>query len=246
MRRFFEKEWVAWTVLGLCVIFAVAVGRTKAPRLVSDETGLISNRTTKKIEQFNSEWKKKYDTTVAVMVVEDEDEQSMVKMANKRYDKLDLEDNDAVLIVNMGSCRYYFAGGENFGILLSDESFRTNTDKYFARGKIDGQDSAAVNFATNIDDVLYDYYGYMDVLFKSGMNPKTASNISALSEGIEALTEGVGSVINGTAGAIGNIVGWSFGVIGKVLKWFFSLGTVGMIIVIWLCIRFVKNRKGMK
>lgn len=241
MKRFFEKEWVAWTVLGLCVLFAVIVGKSKGPGLVDDETGLISNRTVKKIEQFNETWQKKYDTTVAVLVVEDGTERDMVKKANKRYDKLDLEDNDAVLIVCMDSCRYYFAAGENFGLVMSDESFISDTDRYFRRGS---SGSTASAFADNIDDVLYDYFGYLDVLFKDGRNPNTMANYNALSEGLAALTEGVGSVINGTAGAVGNIVSWSFGVVGKVLKWFLSLGTFGTIVVIWLCIRFVKNRKG--
>lgn len=245
MKRFFEKEWVAWTVLGICVIFAIVVGQSKAPKLVSDESGLVMNRTVKKIEEYNETWQKKYDTSVALMVVEDEDHKSMVKMANKRFDKLDLDDNDAVLIVCLDSCEYYFASGENFAVLLSDDSFQENTELYFERARADGKGSPKSNFEDNIDQVLYEYYGYVDVLFRSGMTPKTASAASALSSGIEALTEGVGSMINGTAGVIGNIVGWSFGVVGKVLKWVFSLGTFGTIVVIWLCIRFVKKRKGM-
>lgn len=244
MKRFFEKEWVAWTVLGICVIIALTVGGRRIPKLVNDESDLISSRTSKKIESYNEEWKKKYDTTVALMVVEDENEKSMVKMANKRYDKLNLDDNDAVLIVCLDSCSYYFASGEKFANVLADESFQDSTDKYFTRAKNDGTKSAKKNFADNIDSVLYEYFGYLDVLFKSGMNPKTATAVNALSEGIEALTQGVGSVVSGTAGAIGNIVGWGFGVVGKVLKWIASLGVFGTIVVIWLCVKFINNRRG--
>lgn len=243
MKRFFEKEWVAWTVLALSVIFAVVVGTSKAPKVVIDETGLISSRTVSKIEQYNKDWEKKYNTDIAVMVVENEDEQSMIKRANKRFNKLNLGDNDAVLIVCTDIGRYYFAGGENFAHILADESFRAETGKYFTRGLLDDSEVTGIMFASNIDDVLYEYYGYLDVLFRSGMNPETAVKLDALSEGIEALTDGVGSIVSGSLGAIGNIVGWGFGVVGRIVKWIASLGLFGTIIVIWLCVKFVKKRR---
>lgn len=37
IKAFFAKEWVAWTVLGLCVIAALVMWRSRAPKHLADD-----------------------------------------------------------------------------------------------------------------------------------------------------------------------------------------------------------------
>lgn len=237
MKKFFGQEWVAWTFLGICIIIALSVGASKKPKTVFDKADALSDKTIKLIDEYNDTWEDKYDTRIATVII-DADAKKLSQQADKYIDKLDLEENDGVIVIAPGN-GFYYEGGQNFSVMM--EGISENTDKYLSRLIVSDANSAL----NSVDNVLREYYGFLDTEFRSGYTPEAAAaGSSAFSEGLSELLETIGEIPSTATGIVGNVLGWGFKTMSKIISWFLGLGTVGMIIVIVIIVKLVKNRKG--
>lgn len=250
MKDFFSKEWVAWTVLGICVVFAVIVGINRRPEgLIYDPAGALSKKTESKLAEYNDKWEDKYDTRLAVMVISKEfdDEDEYDDLAEDRLDELDFEENDALLLMSVASGYYNLYPGENFYKLLTYPDFRKMTYAYMdeALGSVASQDRDETQEA--VEEALLGYFHEIDNdWFKEGYVPddiEEYTGMSAWQEGLNNFEEGIGALAGGAVNLGGKIVGGVFRLAGNVLKWIAGLGVFGIILVIFVLSKIFGNKK---
>ena len=138
MKNFFKKRGVAWVVLILCVVAALAIGQSRkaeypdAPlngpaepdnylRYVQDDARIISDATEKKLAEYNAKWDGKYHAIIAVKTLPGEINMTLEDYCWDLAEEADLSENDMVVaIVRDGD--WYALPGDNLLYGMDNET----------------------------------------------------------------------------------------------------------------------------
>lgn len=140
--KFFQKRGVAIAVLILAILASSAWGLHKAPvvstpeggekldpslstaaftQYVRDEADILSDKTEEAVGLYNANWDKMFGSIMAVVTVQSSDD-----LENTAYDYADtmqLDTNDAILVIAEQQQNYYVVASGNFYDLLNGLSY---------------------------------------------------------------------------------------------------------------------------
>jgi len=161
MKEFFKKRAVAWAVLILCVVVALAIGRSKPhkaagdsteisnyTRWVQDDAKIFSDATEKKLAAYNAKWDEKYHAVIAVQTLKDDVNVSLEDYCYDLAEDADLNENDMVVVI-VKDGDWYAVPGQMAGMYLSGAEGRLTN----ALDGTDDYDKGIVNFFAIVDEV---------------------------------------------------------------------------------------------
>lgn len=235
MKKFFEKEWVAWTFFTICITCAIAIGIAKKPKLVWDKAGVLSNSTVKELKKYNKNWEDEYDTRIGFITADIDEGSELVELAEDTFEELDLGDYDAVIAVSTEKNSYSLYAGDEF----STDFYKIWIEAFLEQAE--GKDRAK-----KIDSVARELYGVLDEAFEDGYDPQSVEENPVLgysiSQGIQDLLGGVGALTAGVTSTATGIIGWVLSFIGSIFAKIASMGIIGTAIIVFIIIKIIKKK----
>ena len=175
--KFFQKTWVAVTITALMIAAAIGIGLSKPEKAVVkpttdldtslstgayakwiwDEAGVLSDATEEQIALFNANWIKRYDSIIAVAMV------NSVSGAidDYAYDlgaEIELASADAILVVNVGGKDAYLAVGPDYP--LTDGEISSYLDQYLYDPVMSGKfDKGVLELFDGLNGYYLKHYG---------------------------------------------------------------------------------------
>ena len=169
---------VAIVVLVAAIIVAVAIGWMRKPSAtvdqqsgeldnslvidfttVYDDAGVLSSSTERTLAIYNGNWDYRYNSIVAVVMVNTVDGGDIADYAYDQGADIGLGEGDAVLVVAVEDGHYYVATGEQFSTILSDRAV-TALEEPLQDGLDSGNfDAAVLDFFSAMNEVYIDNFG---------------------------------------------------------------------------------------
>lgn len=187
--KYLQKSWVAWLLTALMVVGAIGIGLSKnsepshssAPpsftdsaaldtslstrgvqKYLWDEAGVLSSKQKEQICLYNANWVKRYDSVIAVALVETPNGIISDFAYNLSAD-FELSDADGVLVIDVSSKDAYLSSGPDYP--LTDSQVTSYLDLYLYE-YVQSEDYG--NGVLTLFDSLNQYYvknyglGYLD------------------------------------------------------------------------------------
>lgn len=175
--KFFQKTWVAVTVTALMIAAAIGIGLSRPEKPVVkpttdldtslsaagysqwiwDEADVLSEATERQICLFNANWVKRYDSLIAVAMVE----QITGEIDDYAYDlgeEIELGSADAILVVDVGSKDAYLAVGPDYP--MTDGEVTGHMNQHLYTPVMDGKyDKGVLELFDAINGYYLDNYG---------------------------------------------------------------------------------------
>ena len=143
--NFLKKTWVAIALTVIMVVAAIGVGQLRAPApglptdtsnsasgaldtslstseydtWISDQAGVLSSSAEEQISLYNANWDYRYNSLIAVLMVDSLDGQDIESYAYDQGTQIGLGQGDALLVAAVDDELYYVATGNDFSTILT-------------------------------------------------------------------------------------------------------------------------------
>ena len=143
--NFLKKTWVAIALTVIMVVAAIGVGQLRAPvpglptdtsnsasgaldtslstseydTWISDQAGVLSSSAEEQISLYNANWDYRYNSLIAVLMVDSLDGQDIESYAYDQWTQIGLGQGDALLVAAVDDELYYVATGNDFSTILT-------------------------------------------------------------------------------------------------------------------------------
>ena len=143
--NFLKKTWVAIALTVIMVVAAIGVGQLRAPvpglptdtsnsasgaldtslstseydTWISDQAGVLSSSAEEQISLYNANWDYRYNSLIAVLMVDSLDGQDIESYAYDQGTQIGLGQGDALLVAAVDDELYYVATGNDFSTILT-------------------------------------------------------------------------------------------------------------------------------
>lgn len=175
--KFFQKTWVAVTITALMIAAAIGIGLAKPEkpvvkptteldtevnivgydRWIWDEADVLSEATEAQLSLFNANWVRRYDSLVAVAMVDSVDG-AIDDYAYELGAEIELASADAILVVNVGGKDAYLAVGPDYP--LSDGEISAYLNEYLYDPVMSGKfDRGVLELFDGLNGYYLDNYG---------------------------------------------------------------------------------------
>ena len=175
--KFFQKTWVAVTITALMIVAAIGIGLSKPEKPVVkpttdldtslssgayakwiwDEADVLSDATEAQLSLFNANWIKRYDSLIAVAMVDSVDG-DIEDYAYELGAEIELASADGILVVDVDNKDAYLAVGPDYP--LSDSEISAYLSEYLYDPVMSGKyDKGVLELFDSLNGYYLDHYG---------------------------------------------------------------------------------------
>ena len=175
--KFFQKTWVAVTITALMIAAAIGIGLSKPEkpvvkptteldtevnivgydRWIWDEADVLSEATEAQLSLFNANWVRRYDSLVAVAMVDSVDG-AIDDYAYELGAEIELASADGILVVDVDNKDAYLAVGPDYPLL--DSEISAYLSEYLYDPVMSGKyDKGVLELFDGLNGYYLDHYG---------------------------------------------------------------------------------------
>jgi len=176
--KFLQKRWVAVLLTAAMIVAAVLIGRVRMipeppsgagaldtglsysqfESYIWDDAGVLSSEQEKQISIYNANWIQRYDSLIAVAVVEEPEGGDLVEYTHKLGEEIGLASADGILVVCTDSGDSYLAVRPDHP--MTDQQIRSHMDNYLYDAVMSGEYGRGIlQLFGGINEFYVDNYG---------------------------------------------------------------------------------------